>query len=107
MSKYFYYCDCSMAGVHGPAIEWNVVARTCGGEYEYFITETHSGGDFEYKCDQFFSIKKGPLTDEFVEDEIVGYSNFIPKWEPYSEEDHGWVIYQVQEKVLPNIKKAR
>ena len=105
MSKYFFYDDCSMAGLHGPFIEWNVVARSCEDEYEYFVVETHVDEDlFSYDS---FSIKKGSLTDEFVQDEIVGYSNFIPKWESYSEEEHGWVIYQVQGEVLPNIKKAR
>jgi hypothetical protein len=107
MSKYFFYDDCSMAPLDDLIIEWNVVARPHGDEYEYFVCQSHSyyiGNAYKYET--YYSIKKGPLTDDFVQDIVCEGSTFIPDWKPYSEEDE-WVIYKVQENVLSNIKKVK
>lgn len=109
MSKYFFYDDCSMAPFDDLIIEWNVVARPYGDgdEYEYFVCQSHSyyiGNEYQYET--YYSIEKGSLTDDFVQD-IVSDNTFIPDWETFSEEDHVWIITETQENVLPNIKKYR
>lgn len=111
MDKYYFFLDdCSMAADGGPCIEWNVVIFPADHEYHYFINEGQtcesSHGNFTESSYKY--LKNGPLTDEFI-GEILSIDGPIPslKLETYDEEEHGWVVYSVQEKTTINIKSAK